>query len=263
MASEIPRAAEFPSQRSGIALLGIDGIVHLRHFPVRKFAAQDVQSAAHLRMLAKGGAPKDGHSLIRWKEVAVIVQYDHTKRDNESVGRTAGDNIHLMFLERPVEQTEIHDAGRGSKLQSVDARQARVAVGTLHEFVAKSGAPSCSVRDQVRDGAQLEARGIFTANDDREGIVESERRADFKTEAIPVGISNRPVDRVRIVGRGFAQYSREGRAGIFSVEVHLPGEHRSMAYKRAPQVEPTINSQTRVGFDLLRQQLGENDLFSK
>ena len=36
-----------------------------------------------------------------------------------------------------------------------------------------------------------------------------------------------------------------------------------MADKRAPQVEPAINSQARVRFDLLGQQLGENDLFSK
>src|SRR5579872_4988995 len=119
MSSEIPCAAEFPSHGSGIVLLGIDGVVHLAHFRVGNLPAQYVQSAAQLLVVAKSATPKNGDGLVRREKMAVILQDDHSEGGDEPVRGTAGDHIHLMFLERSVEQAEIHDAGGGGELQSV------------------------------------------------------------------------------------------------------------------------------------------------
>src|SRR5438309_8350401 len=149
-------------------------------------------------MITKSATPKNGDGLIRRKEVAVVLQDNHSEGDDEAVGGIAGDHIDLMFLECSVEQAQIHDARRGGELQSIGARQARVTVGAFHEFVTKTGAPSGSVSDEVRDGAQFEFLRVFIANHNGKRIVESERRANLKTEAIPVGISNRAVDRLGV-----------------------------------------------------------------
>ena len=117
--------------------------------------------------------------------------------------------------------------------------------------------------DEVRDGAQFEFLRVFIANHNGKRIVESERRANVKTEAIPVGISNRAVDRLGVIGGRFGQDGGESRARIFGVEVHLSGEHGAVADKRAAQIQPAIDPQGCMGFDLLGQQLGEDDLFGE
>ena len=61
-------------------------------------------------------------------------------------------------------------------MQAVGGGQAFVAVGTLHEFVAESGAPLGSVRCGLRNRFQVEAAGVVAANFYGEGVVESERR---------------------------------------------------------------------------------------
>src|SRR6202790_3643479 len=126
--SQILPASKFPGHSSRIALLRIDGVIHLPHFVIGNFSAEHVQSPAQLRMVAKRAAPKNRHSLIRRKEVAVVLQDDHAERDDEAVRGTPRDDVHLMLLERPIKQTQVHDAWRGSELESIRAREAGVPV---------------------------------------------------------------------------------------------------------------------------------------
>src|SRR5260370_39753363 len=98
---------------------------------------------------------------------------------------------------------------------------------------------------------------MFGTNDDGKSIVEPKRRTNFKSETIAVSIPDCAVDRLGIVGRRFAQHSGQSRTGIFHVKVHLAGEHGLMADECSAEIEPAIDSQGYVRFDLLRQERGD------
>ncbi len=185
----------------------------------------------------------------------VILQNDHSEGDDKAVGGAAGDHIHLMFLERSIEQSQIHDARFAREFEAVGTRQSTIAVGTFHEFITEAGAPLGAMRRHVRDGAQPEALCILAANHDGEGIVESERRANLKSEAIAVAVSNGTVDRVSVIRGTLSEDGLEGRSGIFGVQIHLTGQQCLVTDQRATQVEPAIDLQGRMHFDLLGQQL--------
>src|SRR5690242_787972 len=204
MASEVPRAPELSGYGRRVALLRIDCIVHLTHFRLGHFSAQCVERRTQLWVVAKSAAAKNRHGLVGREKMAVIFEDDHSERDDEPIGRTAGDHIYLMFLERPVKQTEIHDVRRRRELQAIDARQTWIAVRAFHELVAESGAPLRRMRNEIRDSVEFELLRVFTANHDGKGIVESKRRTNFKSKTIAVGIANLMVDRPSIIGGRFA-----------------------------------------------------------
>ena len=78
----------------------------------------------------------------------------------------------LFVGERARQQAEIHDARRFCETQAVGCGQSFVAVGALHEFVAKAGTPLRSVGGRLRDCFQAETASVFAADFDGESVIE-------------------------------------------------------------------------------------------
>ena len=175
----------------------------------------------------------------------------------------SGDNVHLLFFQRSIEQPQIHDARLGGEAQSIGVDEPVVAVGPLHEFVTEAGAPPACVRRQVGDGAQAQASGVAAAYHNREGVIESQRRSDFEVESIPVAFTNAPVHGSSVARGRLAENGREGRPRILGVQIHLVRQQRLMANKCAAKIEPAVHAQCGVRFDLLRQEFAKNNLLGK
>src|ERR1700685_3831765 len=103
----------------------------------------------------------------------VVFEDEQVEGWNQAVGSIARDEVDLLVFEGAREQAEIHDLRGFGEAQAVGGDESFVAVGTLHEFVAKSGAPLRSIGRGLCDGFQVEAAGIFAANLDSEGVVEA------------------------------------------------------------------------------------------
>src|SRR5437868_2700344 len=114
----------------------------------------------------------DGHSLIRRKILPFILQHEKIEGGNEPVRRIACNYVYLFLLERSRQQSQIHDSRRSSETQIVSRHQSFVTIGTFHELVAKARAPFWRVCGRLRDGLQMKAPRIFSANLNRKRVVE-------------------------------------------------------------------------------------------
>src|SRR5712692_9229991 len=118
----------------------------------------------------------------------------------------------------------------------------------------------------------MEIFRIIAANDHGESVFEAERLGDFKMEAIGVELLDAVVDGVRVIVMcdtlavriwGFIQDGSEGGAGVFDVEVEFAREERFVDEERAAQIGLSNDRDFGFGFDMLRQEFGENDLLGE
>src|SRR6266852_3532126 len=176
----------------------------------------------------------------------------HTiQRINQSVGGIPGDDIHLVFLERAVNQTQIHHVRLDGKAQMVSLRPSPVAVGALEEFVPHADAPARRNGRNVGYRAQMFAAGVFAAHHHREGVVEAERLGHF--EAKPLGVS----------GLYPAIHRSRRRSRIFGVKVNLPRAQGLMTHQRAAKIHFAFDGDAGARLDVLGEKLGEDDLLRK
>src|ERR1700687_196163 len=147
-----------------------------------------------------------------------------------------------------IKQAEVHDAGRRGEMQSVEPAPAAEAVGALEEFVAEAGVHFESVGDEVAGVAEMEALGVFAADDHGESVLEAERLGDFQVETLGVALFHAIVDIVWVAARGFVEDGGEGRAGVFDIEVEIPGEERFLAEERAAEIRFAFDVGGGAGF---------------
>src|ERR1700683_5065523 len=67
-------------------------------------------------------------------------------------------------------------------MQSIGRSQSRIAIGALHELVAKSRSPLRSERGRLRQGLDAQSTRIVSTNLHGKGIVETKRRAERQAE---------------------------------------------------------------------------------
>src|SRR5215469_7965829 len=128
--------------------------------------------------------------------MTIVLQNEQIEGGDEAIGGVAGDQIYLLVLQGPRQQTKIHDARRLGKMQVIGGNQSLEAIGPLHEFVAKAGAPMRRVGGSFGDGCQMQAASIVAANFNGEGVVEAERRTDCQMKTAGVLTLHHVVDLV-------------------------------------------------------------------
>src|SRR6202158_2999196 len=148
-------------------------------------------------------------------------------------------------------------------MQSVEPAPAAEAVGALEEFVAEAGVHFESVGDEVAGVAEMEALGVFAADDHGESVLEAERLGDFQVETLGVALFHAIVDIVWVAARGFVEDGGEGRAGVFDIEGEIPGEERFLAEERAAEIRFAFDVDAGAGFDVLGEELREDDLLGE
>ncbi len=148
-------------------------------------------------------------------------------------------------------------------MQAVELAPAAEAVGALEEFVAEAGTHFGGVRGDVAGVAEVETLGVIAADDHGESILKAERLGDFEVEPFGVTLLDATVNVARVGGRRFVEDRGQGRAGIFDVEIEVAGEERLLAKERAAEIGFAIDMYSGARFDVLGEELGENDLLGE
>src|SRR5512146_1453986 len=83
----------------------------------------------------------DCHRFVRRKIMLVIFQRKQVERGNQAIGRIASRKINLMIFESSSQQAQIHNPRLLGETKCVSGNESAIAIGTLDELIAKSGAP--------------------------------------------------------------------------------------------------------------------------
>src|SRR5712692_10663591 len=92
--------------------------------------------------------------------------------------------------------------------------------------MAKSGLPLPRMPRRIRNRFQIEPARIFTAHQNREGVVETKRRADPKIELARVFAAHLIVNSLRIRDRLVMKNRGERSTGVLRIEIDLTGDQR-------------------------------------
>jgi hypothetical protein len=249
----------------GVTLGGIDLSVEMAHFVGGDFSGEIGEGGAELREFGERGLAHDGNGIVGREIVEVIFERNEMEGFEEAVGGIAGDDVHLMLDESAIEEAEVHDVGRRGEMKIVAGRPAGKAVGAFEEFVADADAPFRSDGLQVGHSAEMEAGGVLAADDHGEGVGEAERFGEVEMKALGVLLLDAGVDGGgSVVGRGgFVEDGGEGRAGVFDVKIEVAGEKRFVDEESAAEIGFADDVDAGAGFDVLGEELGEENLFSE
>jgi len=102
--------------------------------------------------------------------------------------------------------------------------------------------------------------GVVSANDHGESVLKAEWLGDFEVKALGVKLPDAIVDGGGITSRRFVQDGGEGGAGVFNVEVELSSLEGSVDEERAAEIGFASDGDASARFDVLGEQLSENDL---
>src|SRR5260370_11720864 len=116
------------------------------------------------------------------------------ERLNQAVGGVAGDDVDFFVDEGAVDEAEIHDAGRGGKMQTVKLAPAAKTVRALEEFVSETRAHLGSVGNDVAGVLQVQALGVVTTNDHGKGVFKAEGLGNFAIETSAVALPDAVVN---------------------------------------------------------------------
>jgi hypothetical protein len=109
----------------------------------------------------------------------------------------------------------------------------------------------------------MEALGVFAADDHCESVLKAEGLGDFEIETLSVALFDAIVDVAWVAARGFVEHGREGGAGIFDVQIEVAGEQRFLAEERAAEIGFPFDVDASAGFDVLGEELREDDLLGE
>ncbi len=177
----------------------------------------------------------------------VVFENEQVQRGDQAVGGVAGDQIDLLVFQGAGQQAQVHDLRRAGEMQAVGGGKSFVAVGTLHEFVAETGAPLWSVRRGLRDGFQAEAASVVAANFDGESVVEAEWRAHGEVEALHIFRLDLVVDFFMIGAGLFFQDCGESGAGVFGIDIDAACENGLVANVSAGEIESGARREDEFG----------------
>src|SRR5204862_5207258 len=135
--------------------------------------------------------------------------------------------------------------------------QSRKAVGALEELVAEARVPARRHPAQVRNGLQPVARGVGGAHQDRERVVEPERREPAQVELPAVLARDLAIHAVAVGDGRVLEHRGERRARVLDVQIDLPRQDGLMTHERAAQVQAPLHRDVHPALDLLRHDLGQ------
>jgi hypothetical protein len=264
----VPRSEGFGSPErtddgGRVALVGVDFGIEVPHFFGGDFVGEIGERSAKLREFYQGVAADDRDGVVGREIMIVVDERNKVEGVDESVGGIAGDDVNFLVDEGAIDQAKVHDTGRRGEMQAVESAPATKAVGTLEEFVAEAGAHFGGVGDEVAGVAEVEALGVFAADDHGESVLETEWFGDFQVETLGIALFDAIVDVAWVAAWGFVEHGGEGGAGVFDVEVEVAGEERFLAEERAAEIGFAFDVDAGAGFDVLGQELREDDLLGE
>src|SRR5207253_2865989 len=252
---------KFPHNILDIPVLPLDGVVHLQHLLIGDFSRQFRQCLAHFRMARDRGLSNHGDCLV-WREIiAIILEHEKIEGGNEPVSRIAGNQIDLLFLQRAIQQPEIHNARRLGKAKAVGGGQAFVTVRTLHELVPKSRSPMRRVSGRLRNCLQMQATSILSSDLNREGVIKAERRTESEMKP-PVVFRLHALIHLLTSTLWLLLQNRSKRgAGVLGVEIDASREDGLLADEGSREIKAPLDAQTGFFLQPLREKFAQDCLF--
>ena len=233
------------------------------HLFFRYFSAQCSQRLSNLGMLFDGGAPDERCSIVGRKVVLVVDEDNKTERADQTICRIACDEVDLAVRDCLIRERQIHHSGRTRKLKTVSFRQPRITIFTLDELVTEPCDPLTRMRGCIRDSLDVHAVRVGFPHNDREGVVETERLGPLNTKAGVIRGFDGVVYAGRIVYRRLLENRRQPGPCVFHIHVELAGYESLVTDERATEIQPAIDLEVRLAFDLLSEHLAEDDLLGE
>jgi hypothetical protein len=255
--------AEGANDRGGVLVLRVDGVVEAAHVGGGEFASEIREGGTQEGKFFESGASNNRDGVVGREIVTVVVQSDEAKGIDQAIRRIAGDDVHLMINEGAIDEAEVHDARLAGEMESVAVAPATETVGALEEFVADADAPFGSKRCDIRDFLQVEVPSVVAADNHGERIFEAEGFGDFEVEALSIELPDAVVGGGGIASGRLAEDGGQGGAGVLDVEVKLAGQESFVDKEGTAKVGFADDGNTGTRFDMLREKLGEDDLFSE
>ena len=168
------------------------------------------------------------------------------------------------MLHKPaINEAEIHDLRRSRELQMVARTKAGEPVWPLKNFVAHPHAPPGGKQSKIGERVDLQISRVVPANHHGKGILKTQRLQHFQTKSLRVKLLHAIVD-VRRRALGFlVQHGGQRRAGVFDIEVKIPGKQRFMDQQGAPEIRLANHRDAGPRFDVLRQKLCQHHLLGE
>ncbi len=223
----------------------------------------------YLGVAGEGVLADEWDGLVGREVVLVVGEDAEAERADGAVGGVAGDDVDLAAGQGAVEQAEVHDAGRG-KGEAVGLFEAGEAVGPGLELVADTEAHVGRVGLQVGDGLEVEPVGFGAGHDHGEGVLEAEAALDLDVEAGVVERGDGVEDGGLVAdgGQRLLEDGGERGAGVLDVAIDAAADERLLAEIAAGEIEAALDLVGLAfglvdGFDLLGEELAEDDLFGE
>src|SRR5260370_13061475 len=99
-------AAEFAHDLRDVAVLAVHGVIHPPHVALGHTPGKVGERSAQRGNAVERGAAHDRHRIVGREVMPVVFERHKIQRINQSVGGVPRDDIHLVFLERAVNQTQ-------------------------------------------------------------------------------------------------------------------------------------------------------------
>src|SRR5262249_19336219 len=145
--------------------------------------------------------------------------------------------------------------------ETVRRGEARKPVGALEKLVAEAGL-QLLMRGEVRDPREGETPRVVAADDERERVLESERRAPHEVPPLRVLLRDARADAARIGDRLLLQDRRVCRSRVLGIEVELARDEAAMAQEAAAEIELPLDPDAR-SLERLRGDLSQDDLLGE
>ena len=100
-------------------MVSVDGFVHRAHVFGGDFPSECIEGGLDLRPALERLVAHQRNRLVGREIVAIVVEDGEPERLDGAVGGVGGDHVHLVRVERAVEQAQVHGARRLGEFEAV------------------------------------------------------------------------------------------------------------------------------------------------
>ena len=193
----------------------------------------------------------------------VVFENFHVQFVELSVCGVGGGHAHLLLFERLIEKAEVHAFGCGDPFDGVCSIQRAIRIGAREEFVAGAERETGGIGCGVAQGFEMARARVFAANGHGEGIVEAEGIEPVEMKTAGIFGADLFENNRRIGDAAALQHVGERGSGVFRIHIDIAREQRLVREQRSAEIEFAFHRLVQARFDVLRDDLAEDELLGE
>ena len=210
---------KLPDDCLDVPVVDVHGRIHCAHIAVGDAAGKPRELPPDRGISKQRRCANQGDRVVGREIAPVVFERRQAQRLNQCARRIAGDDVHLSFCERSVDERQVHGSRLRLELEAVRPEEPGVTVLALEELVPEPRSPLVYL-SQVLDGAQPERLCVGASHEDRERVIEAQRIEDGHASA-RVEIARPLEGATRVVWHSLVQDCRDGGAGVLDVGIEI------------------------------------------